>query len=307
MVSIYKFLSKLLTLLSHLMSFLQIVFSILIFLTAGYWFCSLIGNGIFNFAEPLAAFVINIIHNFYHQKAQIGDQSFDGSLLLFDLIMAVLIVICAKSKVYLIDYQVNADKEAKHYQEKVQAVFNETLKKEADTKIKKYSDYAILVEFELKDFRTSNLWGKENPEEVKRKQEETFVIFNNALAILNSLQTSKTDNKMLIMAKDIGTFDRTLNLILGEIAEIKKNLKLQRWMMHYYITVELCANNESVTSVFPDLKRLIDLRLLNETVCMSNFRLRYEMLNRKSFAVVKKGHYDIDDDNVIIWEIIKKK
>src|SRR5574344_856408 len=305
MVSIYKFLSKLLTLLSHLMSFLQIVFSILIFLTAGYWFCSLIGNGIFNFAEPLAAFVINIIHNFYHQKAQIGDQSFDGSLLLFDLIMAVLIVICAKSKVYLIDYQVNADKEAKHYQEKVQAVFNETLKKEADTKIKKYSDYAILVEFELKDFRTSNLWGKENPEEVKRKQEETFVIFNNALAILNSLQTSKTDNKMLIMAKDIGTFDRTLNLILGEIAEIKKNLKLQRWMMDYYITVELCANNESVTSVFPDLKRLIDLRLLNETVCMSNFRLRYEMLNRKSFAVVKKGHYDIDDDNVIIWEIIK--
>lgn len=119
MIGIYKLLTKILQGIINLLFVLQIALMILVFLTATYWFLSLINVSAFDFAKPIADSVSEFVHLFYKQDVELGGVFIDGSLLLFDLIAIVIVFSIAKSKYYFhraigfLDDLINGCKEKK--------------------------------------------------------------------------------------------------------------------------------------------------------------------------------------------------
>ena len=143
MIGIYKLLTKILQGIINLLFVLQIALMILVFLTATYWFLSLINVSAFDFAKPIADSVSEFVHLFYKQDVELGGVFIDGSLLLFDLIAIVIVFGIAKSKYYFhraigfLDDLINGCKEKKEER------FNKSLQKEVEKNIKKCNNVAV--------------------------------------------------------------------------------------------------------------------------------------------------------------------
>ena len=91
MLKIYESISKFLQFIINILFVLQIIFMIVVFLTASYWFFDLINSDIFAFVEPLANFITDFMRLFYDREVQVGGVYVDGALLLFDLIAIVFV------------------------------------------------------------------------------------------------------------------------------------------------------------------------------------------------------------------------
>ena len=101
MISLAKGFLKFLSFIINLLFVLQITLLILIFFTAAYWFFNLIEIHIFDFAEPIANCISDLIRLFYTQDIEVGGIYIDGSLLLFDFIALILIFMITKFKYFL--------------------------------------------------------------------------------------------------------------------------------------------------------------------------------------------------------------
>ena len=74
MIGIYKLLTKILQGIINLLFVLQIALMILVFLTATYWFLSLINVSAFDFAKPIADSVSEFVHLFYKQDVELASS-----------------------------------------------------------------------------------------------------------------------------------------------------------------------------------------------------------------------------------------
>ncbi|MFQ8626401.1 MAG: hypothetical protein ACLSA2_08045 [Candidatus Gastranaerophilaceae bacterium] len=145
MILIYKLLSKFIKFIINILFVVQITLMVLVFLTATYWFLTLINVTAFDFARPIADAISDLVKLFYHQEVMMGGIYIDGSLLLFDLIAVAIVFGITKSKYYIhklvdfIELQINK------CENRIEAKFNQKLQKEVEKNIKQSNNVALLA------------------------------------------------------------------------------------------------------------------------------------------------------------------
>lgn len=311
MISLYKFTQKFFIILVNAIIGIQFILSVIIFLTAFYWFFSLIGSNLMAFINPLATEIIKFMHSFYHQQAQIGGQTFDGSLLLFDIICIVIIISLTGLRRYLNRVDDKLKKKIKTLKRKNEEILNRQMEEQALANISEYNNYAIAIELVLQNCMVNNFFGGNETEGILEKQEAAFNDLNKVLNILNNVSVAKTDNKIVILAKDFNTFDRTMFLITNELENIKAKMLKDRWLMNGYIGTVI-YKEENLKAIYDELQTLLNLKIKNEIISFGNFNIRYELCWKKlqletpKFNMTKKGIYHIKDNEVSIWRLVKK-
>lgn len=306
MIGIYKLLTKILQGIINLLFVLQIALMILVFLTATYWFLSLINVSAFDFAKPIADSVSEFVHLFYKQDVELGGVFIDGSLLLFDLIAIVIVFGIAKSKYYFhraigfLDDLINGCKEKKEER------FNKSLQKEVEKNIKKCNNVAVLVQLKAKNMMVDSCWGGDADEGVKEKEDEAFKIFYVSIKNITGCKFAKTGDKMLILLNDFENVDNLLNFIDLSINRIRLNMKKKKWLLISYISVDVFDDNTNFkTDVYPLLEKLLTLHIQNEAVCLGNFCMRYELYSEPKYTPFLRGAYDING-HCDVWSLVKK-
>ncbi|MBP3925119.1 hypothetical protein J6E39_07760 [bacterium] len=293
----------------HIIRFTQVCLSGLVFVVALFWLLDLAG---INFLSPLIPFMDSISHFvriFYHQEIVVGDEFFDGTLLFFDLLMVITIYLLFKLKevcMYFIEeleYEESLAKKAREDE------FNKQLHKELEKKISKLDNIAILVELKLKNHTFSNIWHKENLDGIEEKTNEVFKFLHDAMLNVPDCKMAKTDNKMLILNNKFINIEKILDTLTVNLSLLQTKYKKQRWLLTYYIGIELYEKEEqSVKDIYPLIQNLIDLQVPNEILVSSNFNIRYNMFTKQTYELSKKGEYKLRSakDDVCIWRLVKK-
>ena len=306
MIGIYKLLSKIIKGIINLLFVLQIALMVLVFLTATYWFFSLINVSAFDFAKPIADTVSEFVHTFYQQDVDLGGVFIDGSLLLFDLIAIVIVFGIAKSKYYFHRMIDSINIAINSCEEKKEEKFNKSLQREVENNIKKCNNVAVLVQFKAKNMMVDSCWGGDENEGVKEKEDEAFKTFYASIKNITGCKFAKTGDKMLILLNDFNTVDNLLNFIDLSINRIRINMKKKRWLLISYIAVDVYDDKTNFkTDVYPLLEKLLPLHIQNEAVCLGNFCMRYELYPEPMYKPFLRGSYNIDEE-CDVWSLVKK-
>lgn len=301
MIKFYKSLIKSLEFLLNITFVLQIAIMITVFLTASYWFFDLIGSSAFEFAKPLAESIIDFVRLFYHEDIEIGGQFIDGSLLLFDILALIAVFLITKSKFYVYQTIEKLEYQIKVCNNKYQEKFNQELQQDFEDKIKRLSNIAILIKFDVK-----NLMLDSQREDTKTKVDEVFKIFYSTMKTLTECRFARTDDKMLIMFDNFSRFDNLLNFIELSIDKIRINMKKDRWALYSYVALEAYGSGTNFKAqVYPVLEKLLTLNCKNESICLGNFKLRYELNGVKMYNFAVKGSYKIGED-CEVYSLVKK-
>lgn len=307
MIQIYKFISKIINGIINLLFVIQIVLMILVFLTATYWFLSLIDIHIFDFVQPIADVVSDFVKIFYNQSVSVGGVFIDGSLLLFDIIAIVVVFALAKLKYYCHRWIDSLKIAIGGCEEKREEKFNKELQKEAEANIKKCNNVAILVQFTAKNMMVDSCWGGDAEAGVKEKDEEAFKTFFASIKNLTGCRFAKTGDKMLIMLNDFSSVDNLLHFIELSTGRIRLNMRKKKWLLITYIAVDVFDNNTNFKQdVYPLLEKLLTLKIQNEPVCLGNFCMRYELNNEPMYKPFLRGAYNIVDQECEVWSLVKK-
>lgn len=307
MISIYKFISRMINSFINILFMVQIALMILVFLTATYWFLNLLDISAFSFAEPIANAVSDFVKIFYNQSVSVGGVFIDGSLLLFDIIAIVVVFAIAKLK-----YQCHRAIESLKIlidgcEEKKEEQFNKELQKEVEASIRKCNNVAILVQFKAKNMMVDSCWGGDAEAGVKEKEEEAFKTFFASIKNLTECKFAKSGDKMLIMLDNFSAVDNVLHFVELAVNRIRVNMRKKRWLLIAYISVDVFDNNTNFkVDVYPLLEKLLTLKIQNEPVCLGNFCMRYELMREPMYKPFLRGSYNIIDQNCEIWSLVKK-
>lgn len=308
MIKIYKLFSSILKLIINIAFILQIVLMVTVFLTGTYWLLSLLNISAFDFVKPLADIISEFVRNIYSRDVNTGGIYIDASLLLFDMVAIIVVVILAKLKYYLlkgIDFlKLEVDK-TKTIQENR---FNKSLQKEVDNKIKKANKVAVLIELTAKSMLIDDCWGGDKEAGVKEKIDEGFKIFYASLKNIAGCKFARTDNRILILTDSFESIDNLLSYVNLVINRIQVNMKKHKWLFDSYIAVDVFDETTNFKiDVYPALEKLTNLHIPNEPLCMTNFCMRYELFNDAAFKPFLKGSYTIiQGEQCNVWSLIKK-
>ncbi len=307
MIPIYKFISRMINSFINILFVVQIALMILVFLTATYWFLTLLDISAFSFVEPIANVVSDFVKIFYNQSVSVGGVFIDGSLLLFDIIAIVVVFALSKFKYYCHRAIDSLKIAIGGCEERREAKFNKELQKEVENNIKRCNDVAILVEFKAKNMMVDSCWGGESVEAIKEKEEEAFKTFFASIKNLTGCRFAKSGDKMLIMLNDFNSVDNVLNFIELAVNRIRVNMRKKKWLLISYISLDVYDNNTNFKrDVYPLLEKLVSLKIQNEPVCLGNFCMRYELHNEPMYKPFLRGSYNIIDQECEVWSLIKK-
>lgn len=306
MTELYKLIIKILKGAINLLYVLQIGLMVLVFLTATYWFMSLINVTAFDFAKPIADGISELVYSFYKQDVELGGVFVDGSLLLFDLISIVVVFGIAKSKYYFHQMIDSLNIAINKSQEKEQEKFNKSLQKEVEKSIRKSNNVAVLIQFRLKNMLVDACWGGDAQAGVKEKEDEAFKTFYASIKNITGCKFAKTGDKMLILLDDFEKVDNLLNFIDLSVNRIRINMKKKRWLLTSFISVDVYDDKTNFKAdVYPLLEKLLTLHIQNSAVCLGNFCMRYELLSEPMYKPFLRGTYEIKEQ-CDVWALVKK-
>ena len=308
MITFLKILKKIVFMLINLLFFVQIALMVLVFLTAAYWLFNLMGSSLFGFAEPIATAISDFVKLFYKQDVMLSGMSVDGSLLLFDFISVFVVFAIAKSKYYFysfidtIDYWI--DKLKRMEEEK----FNKALKQETDAKIRRANNFAVLVEFELKDLLIDKRYGSD----VKYRDQKPVLedVYKTLFELLQnniSVSVKRDGERLIVLSNDFYKVDNVLYFIEQTISRIRKNLANEKFRLIHYIAVDVYEKRTNFDEkILPALNILINLKSADQITCYGNFNIRYAINPEPMYyAVLLKGAYAIDG-GTDIYTLLKK-
>lgn len=305
MIFLYKLLRKILQVIINLIFIVQIALMIIVFLTAMYWFLNLLGFGAFDFVAPIAEAIVNFMHIFYDQEVAIGGVFFDGSLLLFDLIAICIVYLATKLKVNLFIYDDKLLTAIKICEGRIEDEFNVGLQRDLKKHVSKWNNIGILVQFSAKNMLVDSFWGGDVEAGVQEKEEEAFKSFYASLKNISGCQFAKTGNKMVILCNDFNKIDNLLKYIDISINRIKVSMGKRRWRLNSYVAVDVYDDSTSFKKVYPILEKLLSLRINDETICLGNFCMRYDLIQDSLYVPMLKGSYIIDTETDV-WTLVKK-
>lgn len=301
MLKFYKSLIKLSEFVLNVMFVLQIVFMITVFLTASYWFLSLLGSSALEFVTPLANGITDLIRLFYHEDIEIGGQVIDGSLLLFDILVLITVFLITKAKYYVYRFKDWVEFLIRRHFTKLEVEFNKELQQELESRIMQSNKAAVLVQFETKE-----MYVDYNRNAVENKADEAFKIFYASIKHLKGCKFAKSGDKMLILFEDFSRIDDLLNFIDMSINRIRANMKKDKIKLFSYIAVDVYnADTDFYAEIYPILNSLLALQCSAEPLCLGNFKLRYDLNSKQMYAFLEKGSYKGMDDSEV-FAIVKK-
>ena len=306
MLLLYKTVSKFLQMVLNLMFVMQILFLILVFLTAAYWFCDLLTLDVFSFAEPIATGVSNFVRLFYQGNIEVGGIYVDGSLLLFDILSLLLVFVITKAKYYVYNAMSFVDSAIYDCNMKIEAEFNEQLEKELESDMKAINNVAVLIQFGVKNLSIDNCWGGKEQVGVREKQDEAFKLFYAGVKTISGCRFAKTGDKMLILLNNFEKIDNLLEFMNTLIARIRVDMRKSNWLLSSYIALDVYDNKTDFNGeVYPMLHKLVNLGHKVEAVCLSSFCMRYQYKPDPMYTAVLKGKYNINQE-AQVWTLVKK-
>lgn len=306
MLLIFQFLKKALKFCVNLLFVVQITLMILVFLTATQWFLSLLNVHAFDFALPVSDALIKFVHIFHKKEINIGGQTIDGALLVFDFAAVVIVILLSKFKIHLYNAIESAQFNIETHNEKVEERFNAQLQADLRKTVLKNNNAAILVEFGVKNLMVDDCWNKDKGDDrAKEKEDYAFKMFYDALKQLPGCKFAKTDNKMLILLDKFSEVNDVLKYTQESIDEIRSAMKKDRWQLNSYIALEAYNSKTDLKEIYPNLLKLLELRVPNEALIYGNFHMRYELEHVQDYELRLMGSYSgVSDDKV--WMLIKK-
>lgn len=306
MLAFYKLVSKFLQMVINLMFVLQIVFLILVFLTAAFWFCDVLELDTFSFAEPIATAVSNFVKLFYQGNIEIGGIYVDGSLLLFDVLALVLVFTITKLKFYIYRALSITDSAIYDCNKKIEEEFNVQLENELEADMKAINNVAVLIQFDAKNLSIDKCWGGDEEAGVREKQDEAFKLFYSGVKTISGCKFAKTGNKMLILMNDFEKVDNLFEFMNTLISRISADMRKNNWLLLSYIAVDVYDNKTNFNGeVYPLLHKLVNLRQKNEIISLSGFCTRYKYKKDPMYTAFMKGKYNINQESQV-WTLVKK-
>lgn len=309
MLGLYRALLKSIHVLLNIMFVLQILFLILVFLTATYWFCDLIEWDVFAFAEPIATAVSNFVKTFYNGDMEIGGIYVDSSLLVFDILSLLLVFALSKIKSYAYIPVTYINKEIEACRKEQEIEFNKDLEMSLERDMKNYRNVALLVHFDVKDLSMNYNWGggaAQDKTKSKEKQDEVFKLFYSEIKTFGSCKFAKTDDKMLILLNNFDKIDDLLDFINLSISRVKDEMKKSGWLVTSYIAADVYDNKTDFNGeIYPLLDKLVSLRHKDGVICLSSFSMRYQYLENPKYTILMKGKYNINVETQV-WTLVKK-
>ena len=308
MISLAKGFLKFLSFIINLLFVLQITLLILIFFTAAYWFFNLIEIHIFDFAEPIANCISDLIRLFYTQDIEVGGIYIDGSLLLFDFIALILIFMITKFKYFLYKTISNVEIYIQNCLKRLEDNFNKELQKEIEESVKKSNDLAVLIKFKVKNMFVDACWGGDKEDGAKEKEQEAYKILYSALKTFEGCKFAKSGDNLLIFLTDFEKTDSLMIFLYSAIERLQYNMQKKHWKLTAYISVDVYNDKTDNfrEEVLPILDALLDLKNKNVAVCLGNFGMRYELLKNQEFYLSKRGLYNIVNCENEVWTLVKK-
>ena len=289
----------------HLVSLIQILLLIVIFLVTLHWFLELINYQFLDGITPLSKYISGLIKLFYTRMIEVGGVKIDGSILLFDIIALALIF----GGVYLrgfFEKQITAidiivDQVAREQEDEFNRQLQEDYEKEQLTK----NNVGILISYSLKNIMGNAFWSEQTTETIDVKAQEVDKQIYYALSKLQGCKVAKTGSQFLLLCNNFNRIDSLLSYIRALLAQMDEYVLKSQMTMTTYIAVEPYDNKTDVKTVFSTLNKLIALKMPSEIVCLGSFQLRYDFLDNQSNMIVLKGTYSIDESDKV-WAIVKK-
>lgn len=306
MDSAYKLFANILKVISQIAFIIQLILLVYMFLVSAYWFFNLLDIGIFNFMSGTADTITAHMQNLYSENVEIGGNSFDPSLLLFDILGMVVIV----GLNFLKEFNIQKLKEIDSALEKIrlqkEAEFNKKLKAEFEAKMRVYSNYAIIVTFIAKNLFVDNVFGGDAANGVKEQEELAFRTLYAAVKDIPNCKFAKNGTQLILTSSHFDGVDKVLTTIDLATARLRQNYKKEKWLLTNYMAIETFDSKTTIKEVYPTLIKLVKLKIPNEILCLGNFNMRYNLLNRKLFNVYLNGLYDLGDGkDTNIYSLVK--
>lgn len=306
MDSAYKLFANILKVISQIAFIIQLILLVYMFLVSAYWFFNLLDIGIFNFMAGTADTITAHMQNLYSENVEIGGNSFDPSLLLFDILGMVVIV----GLNFLKEFNIQKLKEIDSALEKIrlqkEAEFNKKLKAEFEAKMRVYSNYAIIVTFIAKNLFVDNVFGGDAANGVKEQEELAFRTLYAAVKDIPNCKFAKNGTQLILTSSHFDGVDKVLTTIDLATARLRQNYKKEKWLLTNYMAIETFDSKTTIKEVYPTLIKLVKLKIPNEILCLGNFNMRYNLLNRKLFNVYLNGLYDLGDGkDTNIYSLVK--
>lgn len=296
MDSAYKLFANILKLINQLAFIIQLILLGCMFLVSAYWFFNLIDVGLFNFMANTADAITASMHNLYDERIILGENEIDPALLVFDILGLVFVVGLNFLKEFNIQKLKEIDSALEKIRQQKEIEFNKKLQAEFEAKMRVYSNYAIIVTFIAKNLFTDNVFGSvETANTIKSQEELAFKTLYAAVKDIPNCKFAKNGSQLILTSNHFDSIDKVLTTIDLATARIRQNFKKEKWLLTNYMAVETYDNKTTLKEVYPNLLKLIKLKVPNEILCQGNFNLRYGLLNRKLFNVYLNGLYDLGD------------
>ena len=296
MDSAYKLFANILKLINQLAFIIQLILLGCMFLVSAYWFFNLIDVGLFNFMANTADTITASMHNLYDERIILGENEIDPALLVFDILGLVFVVGLNFLKEFNIQKLKEIDSALEKIRQQKEIEFNKKLQAEFEAKMRVYSNYAIIVTFIAKNLFTDNVFGSvETANTIKSQEELAFKTLYAAVKDIPNCKFAKNGSQLILTSNHFDSIDKVLTTIDLATARIRQNFKKEKWLLTNYMAVETYDNKTTLKEVYPNLLKLIKLKVPNEILCQGNFNLRYGLLNRKLFNVYLNGLYDLGD------------
>lgn len=296
MDSAYKLFANILKLINQLAFIIQLILLGYMFLVSAYWFFNLIDVGLFNFMANTADAITVSMHNLYDERIILGENEIDPALLVFDILGLVFVVGLNFLKEFNIQKLKEIDSALEKIRQQKEIEFNKKLQAEFEAKMRVYSNYAIIVTFIAKNLFTDNVFGSvETANTIKSQEELAFKTLYAAVKDIPNCKFAKNGSQLILTSNHFDSIDKVLTTIDLATARIRQNFKKEKWLLTNYMAVETYDNKTTLKEVYPNLLKLIKLKVPNEILCQGNFNLRYGLLNRKLFNVYLNGLYDLGD------------
>ena len=307
MDSAYKLAANILKIINQIAFIIQLILVVYMFLVTAQWFLNLLDIGLLNFMAGAAESITISMHNIYDEKIIVGKNELDPAILVFDILGMVVLV----SLNFLKEFNIQKTKEIDSALEKIrvqrEVEFNKKLQAEFEAKMRVFSNYAIIVTFIVKNLFVDDVFtGKDACAGIKEHEQLAFKTLYAAVKDIPNCKFARNGNQLILTSNHFDSIDKVLTTIDLATARIRQNFKKEKWLLTNYMAVETFDNKTTIKEVYPNLIKLIKLKIPNEIVCMGNFQLRYGLLTRKLFNVYQNGLYDLGDGkDTNIYSLVK--
>lgn len=308
MILTFKILQKLIKFFINLLFAVQIVLMILVFFSAAYWFFGVAGFNFFMFAEPIAEAITDFVKIFYNSQIEIADKTIDGSILLFDVVSIIIVLIITKSKCYIYKGAEFVDKIIDGLIQQKEDKFNEELRKETEKRILASNNVAIIVKIELKDLTLKKYRRPDQPNRDKNAMEEiAFKMLYAAAKNIDGCKFAKNGTKLVVMCDNFRIIDAVIQKIQQIVDKIKEDLKKDMWETYCYMGVDVYDNKTDFKNVvYPSLENLTNIKHTRGITCYGNFKMRYQYKENQQYQVeLFNSDYAIDGGSDI-YVLVKK-